>query len=102
MSRCFNLEASAFVGPFVRGYSNFSNCVGQMFFCFHRGQFFQGAIFALWIALWGLLPKAEAIILNNYSHPTTSILLMSANNVDEDDEDWQGTSYTRILLLLLV
>ena len=34
--------------------------------------------------------------------PTTSNLLSSANNVDEDDGDWQDTSYTQILLLLLV
>jgi hypothetical protein len=38
-----------------------------MFFCFHRGQFFQGAIFALWIALWGLLPKAEKMEEGTYS-----------------------------------
>lgn len=29
-------------------------------------QFFQSAFFALLIAFWGLLPKAEAIILNDY------------------------------------
>ena len=63
---------------------------------------FQSALFALWIALKGLLPKAETMILNNYFRPTTSILLTSANNVDGDDGDWQDTSYTQILLLLLV
>ena len=53
-------------------------------------------------ALRELLPKAETMVLNYYYRPTTSILLPSANNVDGDDGDWQDTSYTQILLLLLV
>ena len=73
-----------------------------MVFRFLYGQFFQSAFFALWIALRGLLSKAETMILNYYFRPTTSILLSSANSVAGDDGDWLGTSYTRILLLLLV
>ena len=81
---------------------NFLDSVGQMLFRFLYDQFFQSAFFALWIALRGLLPKAETMILNYYYRPTTSILLTSANSVDGDDGDWQDTSYTQILLLLLV
>ena len=92
----------AFVRPFVRSLQNFLDSVGQMVFRFLYGQFFQSALFALWIALRGLLPKAETMILNYYFRPTTSILLSSANSVAGDDGDWLGTSYTQILLLLLV
>ena len=96
------METPAFVRPFVRSLQNFLDSVGQMAFRFPCGQFFQSALFALWIALRGLLPKAETMIFNNYFRPTTSNLLSSANNVDEDDGDWLDTSYTQILLLLLV
>ena len=96
------METPAFVRPFVRSLQNFLDSVGQMVFRFPCGQFFQSALFALWIALRGLLPKAETMILNNYFRPTTSNLLSSANNVDEDDGDWLDTSYTQILFLLLV
>lgn len=42
------------------------------------------------------------MILNYYYRPTTSILLTPTNNVDGDDGDLQDTSYTQIILLLLV
>ena len=92
----------AFDRPFVRISPNFLDSVGQMVFRFPCGQFFQSALFALWIALKGLLPKAETMILNYYFRPTTSNLLSSANNVDGDDGDYQGTSCTQTLRLLLV
>ena len=96
------METLAFDRAFVRVLPNFLDSVGQMAFRFLYDQFFQSAFFALWIALRGLLPKAETMFLNYYYRPTTSILLTSANSVDGDDEDWQDTSYTQILLLLLV
>ena len=96
------MEMPAFVRPFVRSIQNFLDSVGQMVFRFPCGQFFQSALFALWIALKGLLPKAETMILNYYFRPTTSILLTSANSVDGDDGDYQGTSYTQTLRLLQV
>ena len=65
------MEMPAFVRPFVRSIQNFLDSVGQMVFRFPCGQFFQSALFALWIALKGLLPKAETMILNNYFRPTT-------------------------------
>ena len=50
--------------PFVRVSPNLLDSVGQMVFRFLYDQFFQSAFFALWIALRGLLPKTETMILN--------------------------------------